>query len=216
VAFRLPPEDKLAVLLGIEVPSSDPVFLSIVFGVHIPLGVACVIAGATAMLSRKGRGRHATAGKVYFWCLAALFGSVTVLSLTRWVENYPLFLFGAAAFASALFGRTALRMQWPCRTRLHLTGMGLFLCAAAGCVLCRQRQAAPGLEGPPAGGLLAVAGGGRRGAHRLGAAGAPAAWPWRPACRRPGGRLGLNMDAAGDEREAWLLTQKHLCQPLVR
>ena len=114
----------MAVLLGIEVPSSDPVFLSIVFGVHIPLGIACVIAGAIAMFSPKGLGRHATAGKVYFWCLTALFASTSVLSLMRWAEDYPLFLFGAAAFTSALFGRTALRMRWPYWTRLHLTGMG--------------------------------------------------------------------------------------------
>jgi hypothetical protein len=117
--------ERLTVFLGIEVPSSDALFLGIVFGVHIPLGITCVIAGATAMLSRKGRGRHATAGKLYFWCLAALFASTAILSLMRWEADYPLFLFGLAAFACALFGRTALRLRWPYWTRLHIAGMGL-------------------------------------------------------------------------------------------
>ena len=43
---------------GIVIPSTDPVFLAVVIGVHIPLGIACVVTGASAMLSRKGRGRH--------------------------------------------------------------------------------------------------------------------------------------------------------------
>ncbi len=50
---------------GIAIPSTDPVFIGVVVGVHIPLGLACVVAGATAMSSAKGRGRHSTAGKVY-------------------------------------------------------------------------------------------------------------------------------------------------------
>lgn len=113
------------VLLGINIPSTDPTFLGIVFGVHIPLGLACVIMGAVAMLNRKGRGRHSRAGKIYFWCLSALFVSAAVLALMRWAEDYGLFIFGAVAFALALFGRTALWLRWPYWTRLHLTGMGL-------------------------------------------------------------------------------------------
>lgn len=114
----------MTVLLGIEVPSSDPIFLGIVFGVHIPLGLASVVAGVIAMFSRKGQGRHSAAGRVYFWCIAALLASATVLALLRWAEDYPLFLFGVAAFGCALFGRSAIWFHWPYWTRLHLTGMG--------------------------------------------------------------------------------------------
>ena len=111
-------------VLGIEIPSTDPVFLGIVVGVHIPLGIACVIAGAVAMLARKGRGRHSSAGTTYFWSLAALFASVSVLSAMRWADNVHLFALGTAALACALLGRTALRMKWPNWGRLHITGMG--------------------------------------------------------------------------------------------
>lgn len=109
---------------GIEIPSNDPVFLTVVVGVHIPLGVACVVAGLIAMLSRKGKGRHSTSGTLYYWCLLALFASATFLSLMRWIENYHLFILGALSFASAWIGRAALRQRWPYWARLHICGMG--------------------------------------------------------------------------------------------
>jgi hypothetical protein len=63
---------------GIEIPSNDPVFLAVVLGIHIPLGLTCVVIGLIAMLSKKGRGRHSTCGKIYFWCLLALAASAFV------------------------------------------------------------------------------------------------------------------------------------------
>jgi hypothetical protein len=110
---------------GIIIPSADPVFLTVVIGVHIPLGIACVVAEASAMLSRKGRGRHSTLGTTYFWCLVALFVSATFLSIMRWSENYHLFILGAGAFGRAWFGRSALRLRWPNWARLHIGGMSL-------------------------------------------------------------------------------------------
>src|SRR6266540_4097187 len=92
------------VILGIEIPSTDPVFVGVIVGVHIPLGLACVVAGAVAMMHEKRRGRHSAAGKVYYWCLFALFASATFLSVVRWAENYHLFILGALSFASAWFG----------------------------------------------------------------------------------------------------------------
>ena len=44
--------EAITEIAGIEIPSTDPVFLSVV-GVHILLGLACVISGAIAMLSTK-------------------------------------------------------------------------------------------------------------------------------------------------------------------
>lgn len=117
--------DDSTVILGIEIPSTDPVFLAVVVGIHIPLGMVCVAFGAVAMLSAKRRGRHSTFGKVYYWCLLALFASATILSIMRWHENYHLFILGMLSFASAWVGRAALRQRWPYWVRLHLTGMGL-------------------------------------------------------------------------------------------
>jgi len=111
-------------IAGIEIPSTDPVFLAII-GVHVPLGLAGVIAGALAMLNKKGRGRHSRFGTLYFWCLLALAVSATVLATMRWSESYHLFLLGALSFVSAWFGRKALRQRWRQGVRLHITGMGL-------------------------------------------------------------------------------------------
>ena len=88
-------------------------------GIHIPL------AGVIAMLSRKGRGQHSICGKVYYWCLLALFAPATFLSVVRWAEKYQLFILGALSFASAWIGRAALRQRWFYWARLHITGMGL-------------------------------------------------------------------------------------------
>lgn len=71
---------------GIEIPSTDPIFLALV-GIHILLGLVCVAVGAAAILSEKRRGRHSTFGATYFWCLVALFASATLLSVMRWVED---------------------------------------------------------------------------------------------------------------------------------
>jgi len=111
-------------LFGIEIPSADPVFVGTIVGIHIPLGLACVVAGAVGMLSAKGRGRHSMAGKVYFWCLLALFVSATFLSIMRWAENYHLFTLGTLSVASAWLGRKAIRDRWRHSAKLHISGMG--------------------------------------------------------------------------------------------
>jgi hypothetical protein len=110
---------------GIKIPSTDPVFLTVVVGIHIPLGVACVVVGVVAMFSKKRRGRHTTFGQIYYWSLLALFASAAFLSVMRWAENYHLFILGALSFASAWFGRAALRQHWRYWAMLHITGMGL-------------------------------------------------------------------------------------------
>ncbi|MBR0719267.1 hypothetical protein [Bradyrhizobium liaoningense] len=113
------------IVAGIEIPSTDPVFLTVIFALHIPLGIACVGVGALAMLSKKRRGRHSKLGTIYFWCLLALFASATFLSLMRWAENYHLFMLGAMSFAFAWGGRAALRRRWREWVKLHISGMGL-------------------------------------------------------------------------------------------
>jgi len=117
--------EDATIIGGIVIPSADPVFLTVVIGVHIPLGIASALTGAGAMLCRKGRGRHSSFGLVYFWCLLALFTSATVLSIMRWTENYHLFVLGAASFGCAQFGRSALRRRWRNWVRLHIAGMSM-------------------------------------------------------------------------------------------
>ena len=112
-------------IAGIEIPSTSPVFLTIV-GFHILLGLACVVTGFVAMMSPKGRGRHSRFGTLYYWCLSLVFASATALSAMRWAENYHLFILGALSFATAYLGRAAARLPQPRqRLDLHVAGMGL-------------------------------------------------------------------------------------------
>lgn len=111
-------------ILGIEIPSTSPIFLGIV-AIHILAGLLCVVAGAAAMLSKKQIGRHPTFGTIYVRGLAVIFASSTALSIMRWREDYHLFVLGAVAFGLALFGRTAMRQRWPGWLRLHIIGMGM-------------------------------------------------------------------------------------------
>jgi hypothetical protein len=116
--------EQTTVVLGIPIPSTDPVFLAIV-GVHVLLGIATAITGALAMLSRKGRGRHSNLGMIYFWCLFGVFSTMSALSFMHWAQNYHLFVLGTLSFSSAYLGRAAARRHWRQWPRLHLSGMGV-------------------------------------------------------------------------------------------
>jgi hypothetical protein len=112
------------IVFGVPVPSVDPAFLAVI-RFHILIGIVCVMAGAVAMLSLKGRGRHSTFGTYYYWSLVVLVASAIGLSVVRWAENYHLFFLGTLSLIAATVGRTALRRRWPNWVGLHLVGMGL-------------------------------------------------------------------------------------------
>lgn len=111
-------------MAGIEVPSTSPVFLTVV-ALHVLLCLACVVTGAVAMLSPKRSGRHPNFGTIYFWSLSGAVALASGLSLVRWTRDYPLFVLGFLSFAAALVGRTAKRQGWSVWVRWHITGMGV-------------------------------------------------------------------------------------------
>ena len=111
------------IIVGIPLPSDAPLFLMLVV-LHVAAGLTCVIAGAVAMSSRKQPGRHPRAGSVYYWALACVFVTMTVLAVSRWAENYHLFALGVFSFAAATIGRRARRRRWPGWARVHLSAMG--------------------------------------------------------------------------------------------
>ena len=107
---------------GIRIPSSDPLFLG-VLAVHVAAGLVSVIAGATAALSAKRRGRHTTAGTLYFRALTVVFITMSALAAMRWKENYHLFLIGFVSFGSAVLARRIVVGRSPRHIRWHLVGM---------------------------------------------------------------------------------------------
>ncbi len=116
--------DQGIVVLGIPIPSSSPVFLTVV-AVHVMAGLACVIAGAVAMLSAKRVGRHPSAGTVYYWNLVIVFVSMVILSMLRWPHDNHLLILGILSFAAGFIGRAARRHLWTGWPRIHMSGMGL-------------------------------------------------------------------------------------------
>jgi hypothetical protein len=109
------------VIAGVVIPSTSPLFLAGV-GIHVGAGLVCVVAGALAMLSRKRRGRHSTAGTVYYRSLAVVCGSAAVLAVVRWPQDAVLLALATTAFAAAHLGRAGMRRRHA--VRLHVTGMG--------------------------------------------------------------------------------------------
>jgi hypothetical protein len=116
--------DETTIVLGIPVPSTDPVFLTLV-GFHVVLGITCVISGAIAMLSYKRAGRHPAYGTIYFWSLAALVTSATLLAMMRWAEDYHLFVLGSLSLTTAIIGRRARRKRWQGWVTFHIVGMSM-------------------------------------------------------------------------------------------
>jgi len=92
---------------------------------HVVVGLGCVVIGVVAMLSTKGPGRHPTTGTVYYWSLALVCTSMTILTAMRWPEDIYLFVLGVLSFVAATVGRAARRHQWRGWLKLHITGMGM-------------------------------------------------------------------------------------------
>lgn len=109
---------------GIPIPSRDRWFLAAV-AVHVAGGIVAIIAGALAMLSTKGKGRHPKAGTVYFWSLGLIALTAGLLAVMRWPEDNHLAALGAVAIASGIIGRTARRKRWHRWLPIHITGMGV-------------------------------------------------------------------------------------------
>jgi hypothetical protein len=110
-------------ILGLEVPDAGPLFLA-ALGVHVAAGVTCVVAGTIAATAGKRAGRHPAAGRVYFYGLATVFATATVLAVIRWRQDAPLFGVAVVAFAFGLYGRWARRRGGRRWVRHHGIGMG--------------------------------------------------------------------------------------------
>jgi hypothetical protein len=116
--------DQGVVVLGIPIPSSSPLFLSIV-AIHVLAGLVCTVAGIVAMLAPKRAGRHPSAGTVYYWSLVVVFLTMTALSILRWPANTHLFVLGILSFCAGVIGRTARRRLWPGWVPVHVTAMAV-------------------------------------------------------------------------------------------
>ena len=109
-------------ILGDQVGSTAPVFLAFL-AVHVLAGLAAVVTGAVAALSRKGSQRHIQAGRWYYRAITTVFATATALAAMRWRQDYYLFLLGVLAFTAATIGYLHRRRHRPGDTP-HIIGMG--------------------------------------------------------------------------------------------
>jgi hypothetical protein len=160
-------------------------------------GLAAVTAGAIAMLSNKGRGRHSNWGTTYFWFLLGVFVTMSALSFMRWAENYHLFILGVLSFASALFGRIAVQRRWRQWPRLHLTGMGVSYILLLTAFYVDNGKSLPPMEGASSNRVLVLAKRSWRAVDPIRPATASAgSWTWSCTAPRP--------------RRTWALDQHRL------
>jgi hypothetical protein len=110
-------------LLGFEVPSDSPVFLTVLF-FHVLAGILSVGTGVVAMLSLKRSGRHPRFGTVYYQCLSVVCATAAALAAMRWREDAYLFFLGSASYVAATLGLTARKKQWHGWLPVHIVGMG--------------------------------------------------------------------------------------------
>ena len=110
-------------ILGDEVGSTAPAFLAFL-AVHVIAGLAAVITGAIAALTRKGSPRHIRAGRWYYRAITIVFATATALAAMRWAQDYYLLILGAVVFTAATIGYLHRRRHRPGDTG-HIAGMGI-------------------------------------------------------------------------------------------
>ena len=110
-------------ILGDQVGSTAPAFLAIL-AIHVIAGLAAVITGAIAALTRKGSRRHIRTGRWYYRAIANVFATATTLAAMRWTQDYYLFILGVVAFTAATVGYLHRRRHRPGDTG-HIAGMGI-------------------------------------------------------------------------------------------
>jgi hypothetical protein len=103
--------------------AADGVIFTGALACHITAGLTCVVTGALAMTAAKRPGRHTKAGTIYFWSLAVVFASATVMALLRLAEDWHLLLIAVVAFTAGSLGYVARRRHRPGWLRVHLLGM---------------------------------------------------------------------------------------------
>lgn len=110
-------------LLGLDVASTTVLFLTFL-AVRVVAALVAIIAGATAMLVRKGAGPHPRAGRSYLVALVATFLSACIMASFRWPVDLPLVITGAVSVAAAIYGFAFRRLHRPGETP-HIVAMGL-------------------------------------------------------------------------------------------
>ena len=104
--------------------------------IHILVGTIALLCAALAVSSEKGKKIHVLSGRIYFWCMVAIFSTAIPMSII----NNNIFLFLIAifsfylAFAGMRFARNrkgvATTLDWIIVSLMILSGVGMWILAA--------------------------------------------------------------------------------------
>ena len=104
--------------------------------IHILVGTIALLCAALAVSSEKGKKIHVLSGRIYFWCMVAIFSTAIPMSII----NNNIFLFLIAifsfylAFAGMRFARNrkgiATTLDWIAVSLMILSGLGMWILAA--------------------------------------------------------------------------------------
>ena len=110
--------------------------LEFLLPIHILVGTIALLCAALAVSSEKGKKIHVLSGRIYFWCMVAIFSTAIPMSII----NNNIFLFLIAifsfylAFAGMRFARNrkgiATTLDWIAVSLMILSGIGMWILAA--------------------------------------------------------------------------------------
>ena len=110
--------------------------LEFLLPIHILVGTIALLCAALAVSSEKGKKIHVLSGRIYFWCMVAIFSTAIPMSII----NNNIFLFLIAifsfylAFAGMRFARNrkgiATTLDWIAVSLMILSGLGMWILAA--------------------------------------------------------------------------------------
>lgn len=87
-------------------------FVQYTLGLHVVMGSAALLTGAVAIFSKKGKGTHRQAGRVYFWAMTFVF--ITGVIVAGYRFNRFLFLIAFLSYYTVFAGVRSLKLK-----RLH-------------------------------------------------------------------------------------------------
>lgn len=108
--------------------------MSLLLAIHILAGATALFAAAFAIISKKGKKTHITAGRTYYWGMVGIF--LTALPLSIINKEIFLFLVAFFSFYLAFAGRRFAQNRTGIASRIDWIAVGLMIVTGIGmCVL---------------------------------------------------------------------------------
>ncbi len=104
--------------------------MSLLLAIHILAGATALFAAAFAIISKKGKKTHITAGRTYYWGMVGIF--LTALPMSIITSNVFLFLIAFFSFYLAYAGRRFAQNRKGIASIVDWIAVGLMIAAGLG------------------------------------------------------------------------------------